>query len=215
MSGRGLVIVGAGGHGREVLDIVEANGLRSTFAGFADDLLAAPGADPEALERLRRRSTAVVGDVAWLATTDHDWIIGIGSSGARRSVDAVLAGGHGSAVTLVHPSAVVGSENHLEAGVVVGAGATITTNVRIGRHSHVNVGCAVQHDSVLGDYVTLSPGVFVNGDVVVGDDVFVGTGAVITRGTVVGDGAVIGAGAVVLADVAPGSRVVGAPARPR
>ena len=208
---RRFVIVGAGGHGREVLDIVEAMGRREDFAGFVDDSVT----DPKALQRLEGRQTSVVGSIEWLASATEHYVIGIGSSEARRRIEAKLAGGPPGreALVLVHPSASLGSRVDLAPGVIVGAHATLTTNLAIGRHSHVNVGCAVQHDSTLGDYVTVSPGVFINGDVTIGNDVFIGTGAVIARGRTIGDGSVIGAGAVVLDDVARGSRVFGVPAR--
>jgi sugar O-acyltransferase (sialic acid O-acetyltransferase NeuD family) len=206
----GLVVVGAGGHGREVLDIVEACGLAGRFVGFVDD----NEPTPDTVARLSRRGVGIVGDVSWLASTAHDWIVAIGTSVVRRRIDEQLRDALRDPVVLVHPSAEVGSDNRLAPGVVVGVHSTITTNVTVGRHTHVNVGCSVQHDSVLGDYVTMSPGVFVNGDVVIGDDVFLGTGAIVTRGCTVGAGATIGAGAVVRHDVAPGSRVLGVPARP-
>jgi len=205
-----FVIIGAGGHGREVLDIVEAAGCRDRFLGFVDDADLAP----VARERIARRDSTVLGGLAWLADRDDHYVIGIGTSSVRRRIDDRL--GHDRpAPTLCHPSASIGSEVHLGPGVIIGAQSTVTTNVTIGRHSHLNVGCSVQHDSVLGDYVTMSPGVFVNGDVVIGSDVFFGTGAIVTRGCTVGDGAVVGAGAVVLADVPPGARVVGVPAARR
>lgn len=205
----GIVIVGAGGHGRELLDLLEAAGLAEQFVGFVDD--ATPVG--EAADRLDRRGATIVGSIAWLASSTLDYVVGIGNGAARRSVVARLGEAAGTALTMVHPSASIGSDNRFEHGVVIAAGAVVTTNVTIGRHSHLNVGCAVQHDSVIGDFVTLSPGVFVNGDVTIGDDVFLGTGAVVTRGCQVGAGAVIGAGAVVLDDVEPGSRRFGVPGR--
>lgn len=206
-----MVIVGAGGHGRELLDIIEATGRREDFFGFVDD----GDLTDDAADRLARRAAVVLGDVAWLANAGLDYTLGIGSSTARRRIDASLAGSGGRPVGLTHPSATVGSDVHRGDGVVIAARATITTNVSIGRHTHVNVGCAVQHDSRLGDFVTVSPGVFINGDVVIGSDVFIGTGAIVTRGVAVGDGATIGAGAVVLSDVATGETVFGLPAKPR
>lgn len=207
-----LAIVGAGGHGREVLDIVDGAGLRDRFVGFVDD--STP--DAEALARLHRRGADIVGDVAWLMSSGLDHVIAIGLSAARRRIAGLLDSETytGRALTLTHPTASIGSDVRLDPGVIVGARTVVTTNVSIGRHTHLNVGCAVQHDSVLGEFVTMSPGVFVNGDVTIGDDVFIGTGAVVTRGCRVGDGAVIGAGAVVLDDVAAGARVFGVPARP-
>lgn len=208
---RPLVIVGAGGHGREMLDIVDARGRRREFAGFVDDA----DLTVVALERLAARSAEVAGGVEWLVRAGLDYVVGIGSSAARRDIVRRLAGAAGRPVTLVHPTASVGSVPRLGEGVVIGAHATITTNVVLGHHTHVNVGCAVQHDSQLGDFVTVSPGVFINGDVVIGSDVFLGTGAIVTRGTTIGDGATIGAGAVVLGDVAPGDLVLGVPGRAR
>lgn len=211
---RRFVIIGAGGHGRELLDLVEAAGLRNRFAGFVDDAAVAG----ESAERLRRRAAAVVGTVTDLLGSDDDVdvVVGIGTSSVRRTIDERLAGSirPRHSLVLVHPSASLGSDLRLADGVVVGAHTTLTTNVALGRHTHVNVGCAIQHDSRLGDFVTVSPGVFVNGDVTIGDDVFIGTGASVTRGCTVGAGAVIGAGAVVLDDVAPGAFVAGVPARP-
>lgn len=204
-----LVIVGAGGHGREVLDVVESLGGRHEVVGFVDDT----PLDGEAAARVARRGARVVGDVAWLAADGRAYVIAIGSSAARRRIDAALGGVDRDCPVLVHASASIGSDNRFAPGVLVGSLSVVTTNVSLGRHTHVNAGCSVQHDTVVGDFVTLSPGVMVNGDVTIGDDVFVGTGAIVTRGCSVGDGAVIGAGAVVLHDVEPGVRVLGAPAR--
>lgn len=204
-----LVIVGCGGHGREILDTVSAiNAVAPTWnvLGFVDD-------DPDNLDRLDRLGHRVLGPISWLEAHPGHYALGIGSSELRSTITARIDRVGGEATTLVHPDAVIGSDIELDDGVVVFAGTVITTNVRIGRHTHLNVGCAVQHDSLLGDFVQMSPGVFVNGDCVVGDGVFLGTGAVITRGCSIGAGARVGAGSVVLDDVDAGSTVVGAPAR--
>ena len=109
--------------------------------------------------------------------------------------------------------------------VCVGAGAvlspfvTITSNVRIGQHFHANLYSYVEHDCVVGDFVTFAPGVHCNGNVVVEDHAYIGTGAILKQGQpgkplVIGRGAVVGMGAVVTKSVAPGVTVVGNPARP-
>lgn len=109
--------------------------------------------------------------------------------------------------------------------VSVGEGAvlcpfvTLTSNIRIGRHFHANLYSYVEHDCVVGDFVTFAPGVHCNGNVVVEDHAYVGAGAILRQGRpgsplVIGRGAVVGMGAVVTKDVAAGETVVGNPARP-
>lgn len=108
--------------------------------------------------------------------------------------------------------------------VVIGEGAALspfvalTSNVRIGRHFHANLYSYVEHDCVIGDFVTFAPGVQCNGNVVIEDHAYIGAGAMIRQGMpgkplVIGRGAVVGMGAVVLGDVAPGATVVGNPVR--
>lgn len=109
--------------------------------------------------------------------------------------------------------------------VQVGEGAilcpfvTLTSNIRIGRHFHANLYGYVEHDCVIGDFVTFAPAVKCNGNIVIGDHAYIGTGAIIKQGKpgqplVIGRGALVGMGAVVTKDVAPGTTVVGNPARP-
>lgn len=206
---RDLIIVGAGGHGREVLDIVEAvNAERPTwrFLGFLDD-----GHPP--VDRLVRRSARLLGPVSDLAEIDAAYVVGIGDGGARRQVD-VLAGARQAAV-LVHPLASIGADVEMGPGCVLAAGARVTTNVRLGRHVHLNVAAVVSHDCRIGDYATLSPGASVNGACILGEEVLLGTGVVVTPGREVGSGAWVGAGGVVVDDIPSRVVAVGVPARTR
>lgn len=91
---------------------------------------------------------------------------------------------------------------------------TLTSNIRIGRCFHANLYSYVEHDCVIGDFVTFAPGAKVNGNVTIGDCAYIGSGAVIRQGTTIGAGAVVGMGAVVIRDVQPGVTVVGNPAKP-
>lgn len=105
-------------------------------------------------------------------------------------------------------------------GVVIKEGAclspfvTLTSNIRIGRCFHANLYSYVEHDCVIGDFVTLAPGAKVNGNVTIGDHAYIGSGAVIRQGLTIGAGAIVGMGAVVTRDVPPGVTVFGNPAKP-
>jgi sugar O-acyltransferase (sialic acid O-acetyltransferase NeuD family) len=121
--------------------------------------------------------------------------------------------------TIVAPNVVRMDEVQLGPGAVLSPFVTLTSNIRIGRHFHANLYSYVEHDCVIGDYVTFAPGAKCNGNVVIEDHAYIGAGAVIKQGRpgrplTIGRGAVVGMGAVVTRDVPAGSTVVGNPARP-
>lgn len=115
-------------------------------------------------------------------------------------------------------NATVMDEVNIGPGAVLCPFVTLTSNILIGQQFHANLYSYVAHDCVIGDFVTFAPGVCCNGNVVVEDHAYIGTGAILRQGKpgeplVIGRGAVVGMGAVVTKNVAPGSTVVGNPAR--
>ena len=104
--------------------------------------------------------------------------------------------------------------------VVIGDGAclspfvTLTSNIHIGGCFHANLYSYVEHDCVIGDFVTLAPGAKLNGNVTIGDHAYIGSGAIIRQDLTIGAGAIVGMGAVVTRDVPPGVTVCGNPAKP-
>lgn len=106
----------------------------------------------------------------------------------------------------------------LGAGAVLSPFVTLTSNIRIGQHFHANIYSYVEHDCVLGDFVTFAPGVHCNGNVHIEDHAYIGAGAIIKQGKpgqplIIGRGATVGMGAVVTKSVVAGATVVGNPAR--
>ena len=94
----------------------------------------------------------------------------------------------------------------------------LTSNIKIGRCFHANLYSYVEHDCIIGDFVTFAPGVKCNGNVRIEDHAYIGAGAVIRQGVpgdplIIGKGAIVGMGAVVTKHVSPGSTVVGNPAK--
>jgi sugar O-acyltransferase (sialic acid O-acetyltransferase NeuD family) len=104
-------------------------------------------------------------------------------------------------------------------GALIAPFVTLTSNIQIGRHFHANLYSYVEHDCVIGDFVTFAPGVQCNGNVHIEDNVYIGAGAIIRQGKSgfpleIGRGAFVGMGAIVTKNVPPGVTVAGNPARP-
>jgi sugar O-acyltransferase (sialic acid O-acetyltransferase NeuD family) len=208
---RPLVLIGAGGHAREVAELVEAvNAECPTHAvlGFLVEAgYGSPGASVDGLP--------ILGDLDWLATraAEVEVICAVGAPNLRRRL-AVEAEGRGARfASVVHPRAVIGRRVEIGAGVVVQAGCVITTAVRLGDHSHLNVGATVSHDCTLESYVTLGPGAHAAGGVLLEEGCEIGVGAVIHPRRRVGAWSMVGAGSVVIGDVPGDAVVAGVPAK--
>lgn len=208
-----MVVVGAGGMGHCVLDVVDAvnaaQGDHVEVVGVVDD------GSPD-VDRIADRGLAFLGGVETVRDLPRDvgYVIGIGSPQARRRVDVALASDGRACPTLVHPNAHVGFDVVLGHGTVVCSHVSIENHIRLGRHVHVNQNSTVGHDSRVSDYCTISPMVAVSGGVRLGAEAFLGSGASLLQGVTVGAGAVVGLGAAVIHDVPASTTVVGVPARP-
>ena len=199
----------------EVLDVVDAMNAAAAgieFVGYVDDA-------GTSLPLLERRGAAYLGPVDRLvagSTIDPEagFVIGIGAGDVRRRLDALLTKAGRRPLVLIHPMATIGGDCRIAEGCIVAAGARVTTNITLGRHTQLHVNATIGHDSVLADFVSVYPGATVSGNVHLADGVTIGTGANVLPGLTVGAGAFVGAGAVVTADVEPGITVVGVPAEP-
>ena len=117
------------------------------------------------------------------------------------------------------PNTIIMDDVEIGAGAVLAPFVTLTSNIRIGQHFHANIYSYVEHDCVIGDFVTFAPSVRCNGNVVVEDHAYLGSGCILRQGQpgsplIIGRGAIVGMGAVVTHNVSPDTTVVGNPARP-
>ncbi|HSK96940.1 MAG TPA: NeuD/PglB/VioB family sugar acetyltransferase [Euzebyales bacterium] len=206
-----VVILGAGGFGRNILDVIDAlNRQRPRYhvVGFLDP-------DEHALPVTTRPGGAVIGTDDDLAKLDARFVISVASTTLRRELDrAVVRAGKQVVDALVHPTCSIGADVDLGAGAVLTPGVRVASNVTVGRHTHVNFNSSVGHDAVLEDFVTVFPQVAISGYATLEQGVTMGTGSVVIPGVRIGAGATVGAGAVVVRDVPPHVTVVGVPAEP-
>lgn len=210
---RDIVIVGAGGMGREVAVLIDAVNRASAEPGWR--LLGYVDSDPALLGK-RYGGDVVLGNDDFVLQYEREMavVFAIGWPRALAAAHARYARSpHVSSPTLRHPTAVVDGQVAFGDGVLVGAGVVMTTDIAVGARTIINPHSTIGHDVHIGDDCVINYGVHVSGTVSVGEQCLLGSGAVLLQGVTIGAGATVGAGAVVTADVAPGTTVAGVPAR--
>lgn len=205
-----VAIIGAGGHAREILDVLEAiNALRVEYdiRGFmVDPEYAQPGQIIN--------DYPVLGGLEWIANHPEVKVIcGIGYPAMRLHLVKRAQALGAQFCTVIHPRAILTKRIDIGDGVIITAGCVLTNNIQIGNHVHINRSSTIGHDCVLGDFATISPGVNCSGTISVGEGSFIGTGVNIIERITIGSWAKVGAGATVIHDVPDNAVSVGVPAQ--
>jgi len=195
-----LAIVGCGGLGREVADVVAAiNATAPTFnlVGFVDD-------EPSShdVERIAILSIPLVGTVAEApAGPPRPYPLAIGNGAVRRHLASRVDAAGCAALVLIHPCASMGADVVLGSAAILFAGVRLTTNIRIGRHVHINLNSTLRHVTVLDDHTTVNPLIAASGGVTVGEASTLGTHSAVLQNLTIGHDTFVGGSAPVVKGV--------------
>lgn len=205
-NGHLIGVYGAGGCGRGILPLVRT--MADTAGAqilFIDDRSEAATINGQPVVTFAQFSNMNAGQkqVALAVAAPH-----VRVQMAQQCADAGLA-----LFSVWAKEVVVMDDVEIGEGALVSPFVTFTSNIRVGRCFHANLYSYVEHDCVIGDFVTFAPGVRCNGNVRIGDRAYIGSGAIIRQNLTIGADAVVGMGAVVTKDVPAGMTVVGNPAR--
>ena len=204
-----LIIVGAGGFGREVEQwIGDINRVRPTWnvLGYIND-------DLHALDGLPT-DYKIIGTIKdWQPKENEYFALALAFPKAKVKVASILKGRGAKFATLIHPASNVSKFAEIGEGTIITQRSGLNSNAKVGAFvSIIDSGCA--HDSVIGDFSTLSGKVNINGHVTVGERVYIGCAASVAPGKKIGDDAQVGIGSVVISNVKAGTTVFGNPAKP-
>lgn len=204
-----VVVIGAGGHAKVVVDALLLLGAKVLCLTDAD-----PAKHGESVLGI-----PILGDDVMLSRYSPDEIhlaLGIGSvkvSSVRRQVFEKMRKSGYRFMTIVHPNTSIGREVELKEGCQIMAGAIIQTGSVLGINVLVNTRASIDHDCRIGDHVHVGPGAILSGHVSLGSGCHVGCGATVIQERHLGNDVQIGAGAVVVNDSGDGSRILGVPGR--
>ncbi len=203
-----IIIVGAGGCGREVADWIEdINKIQETWniLGFIDD-------NKDALKNVPCRYGIIDCITDHVPLKDVRYAMGIANPAVKSQIGPMLVSKGAVFASIIHPSTRIYSEFGLGTGLVTYPNSKIATGCRIGDFVTLQ-STILGHDAKVEDYVTVSSSCGITGGVKLGKGCFIGDHACISVGLEVGENAYVGIGSVVIRNVPKDSKVFGNPAR--
>jgi len=203
-----IIIIGAGGYGRELLQWIKDINAASPaweIAGFIDDNL-------NALDGLEC-DYSVIGKVSeWEPREDEEFALALGDPSTKKTVAEMMKAKGAKFASIIHPTATVTAFSHYGEGFIMFPYAKLSVNSSVGDFVSL-LSSGIGHDVSIGDYTTISGACNILRNVRIGQGVFIAAGASLAQDIEVGDDAYIGLGSVVVKNVAEGVRVFGNPAR--
>lgn len=204
-----IIVIGAGGHAKVVIDTLKQCGMETLGAVDAD----------AAKHGQSILGMKILGNDEVIANYQSDAVLlanGIGSTSntiQRQEIYTRFKNQGYSFVTVVHPSSILSKDVEVGEGSQVMAGTVLQAGIRIGENCIINTRASIDHDCRIGDHVHIAPGAVLSGSVTVEHGAHVGTGASIIHEITIGERSVIGAGAAVTRSVHAGKTTTGVPAK--
>jgi len=203
-----ILIFGAGGQGRVVLDILKQS-QQYEIVGFVDSNKTLHGKIIDGLP--------VLGDISILSHLYKEMtkgaIIAIGDNRVRKELAKTVKENEFCLINAIHPDSSIAQNAQIGEGVAIAAGSIICAHAKIGNNAIINTGAIIEHECVIGDNVHIAPGVKIAGGTLVDDGTYIGIGSTIVEYLKIGKDSVIGAGSVIIEDVPDNVTVVGVPGK--
>lgn len=204
-----MLILGAGGHAKEVYDIIKNS--YSCDLAFYDDVTPLEKRDPYFQKHHILKSPIEM--LEWFKNHSNSFVLGVGGIKARIIMQQKALDCGGICTSFIADNAFVSSDSSFESGVNIMQMAFISNSVQLGNSVLINTRANIHHDVIIGDFSEIAPGAILLGKCRIGKMTFVGAGAIILPGVHIGDNCTIGAGAVVTYTIKDNQTVKGVPAR--
>lgn len=201
---KNLIIIGAGGYAKSVLDSVDHMNFR--MVGYIDDV------KPKGTNH---QGYPVLGNTIECIEHPEEYVyfVAIGNNSKRKAWFDKLKSRHLSLINVIDKSALVSHASTIGEGSFIGKLAILNHGSSVGDNCVINTRALVEHGCVIADHVNVSTNATLNGDVVCEEGSFVGSGTVVNGQLTIGKWSLVGSGAVVIKDVEPNTTVVGVPAK--
>lgn len=199
-----VVVIGAGGHGKVIADIIEKSG--DIVAGFLDDKATGESTGLSVIGKLC--------DITQISRqAEAEFIVAVGDNYSRKKISEAYEAYQVKWYTAIHPSAVIAKDVLVGKGTAIMANAVINSGSMVGNHAILNTASTIDHDNVIADFVHISPGAHLAGNVRIGEASWIGIGGIISNNVAVVGNCTIGAGTVVIEDISESGVYVGVPAK--
>lgn len=197
MNKNSLILIGAGGHCKSCIDVIEAEG-KYQIKGLLDSK-----------EKIGQQVSnyPIIGtdeDIANLVKEGYSFLICIGqikNANIRKNVYHHLTNLNATIATIISPHAIVSKHATIGQGTMIMHGVMLNAGARIGANGILNTACTIEHDAQVGNHCHISTHAVLNGSVTVGNEVFIGSGSVVSNNVNIASNVVIGAGSLVLKSI--------------